>query len=110
MDSMKELLASLSSEDLAKLKGAAEGLLGSREENMQTEKQTPSGPLSGDGGDIAEAVLRVAEQMNREDDRTRFLAALRPLLSEERRKKADEAVKFLKLMELIPLLKGLVRL
>lgn len=50
--------------------------------------------------------MTVATQMNKEDDNTRFISALRPLLSEDRRKKADEAMKFLKLMETLPLLKG----
>ena len=45
--------------------------------------------------------------MNREDDRTKFIAALKPLLSEDRRKKADEAMRFLRLMDTLPLLKGL---
>lgn len=31
--------------------------------------------------------MTVATQMNKEDDNTRFISALRPLLSEDRRKK-----------------------
>lgn len=42
---------------------------------------------------------------NREDDSTRLLAALRPLLGEARQKKLDEASKILKLLHLLPLLK-----
>ena len=42
---------------------------------------------------------------NREDDSTRLLAALRPLLGEARQKKLDEAAKILKLLHLLPLLK-----
>ena len=45
--------------------------------------------------------------MNKEDSRTRLISDLKPLLSEERRKKADEAIKFLQLMEFLPLLKGM---
>ena len=41
---------------------------------------------------------------NREDDSTRLLAALRPLLGEARQKKLDEASKILKLLHLLPLL------
>ena len=42
---------------------------------------------------------------NQEDDATRLLAALRPLLGEARRKKLDEAVRILKLLHLLPLLR-----
>ena len=49
----------------------------------------------------------VAKALNQEDDRTKFIAALKPLLSEERRQRADEAMRFLRLMDTLPLLKGL---
>ena len=40
-----------------------------------------------------------------EDDNTRFLQALRPLMREERRHKVDEVLRMMKLFSLIPLLK-----
>ncbi|MBQ7966138.1 MAG: hypothetical protein IJ331_08665 [Ruminococcus sp.] len=43
--------------------------------------------------------------MNSEDDTTRLLKALRPFLSDERKKKLDEASKLLKMMKLLPLIK-----
>lgn len=43
-------------------------------------------------------------QANREDDSTRLLRALRPLLSGEKQKKIDEAIKILQLMRMLPLL------
>lgn len=42
---------------------------------------------------------------NQEDDATRLLAALRPLLGEARRRKLDEASRVLKLLRLLPLLR-----
>lgn len=42
---------------------------------------------------------------NQEDDSTRLLAALRPLLGEARQKKLDEASRILKLLHLLPLLR-----
>ena len=44
-------------------------------------------------------------QASQEDDATRLLRALRPLLGEARQKKVDEAIKILQLMRLLPLLK-----
>ncbi len=46
-------------------------------------------------------------RVNQEDDSTRLLRALRPLLSGERQKKIDEAVKILQLMRLLPLLQNM---
>ena len=42
----------------------------------------------------------------KEDDRTRLLMALRPHLSPEKRDRVDKAVKFLKIMDVLPLIRG----
>ena len=42
----------------------------------------------------------------KEDDRTRLLLALRPHLSPEKRDRIDKAVKFLKIMDVLPLIRG----
>lgn len=44
-------------------------------------------------------------QMNQENDSTRFLHALRPLLSPERQPKVDEAIRMLQMARLLPLLR-----
>ena len=43
--------------------------------------------------------------VSREDDSTRLLRALRPLLSDSRRRRVDEALKILQMMRMLPLLK-----
>lgn len=40
-----------------------------------------------------------------EDDSTRLLRALRPLLGPERQKKLDEAIRLLQMMRMLPLLR-----
>lgn len=47
----------------------------------------------------------VLQAVNSKDDRVEFINALRPLLSNDRRKKADEAVKIVRLLSVLPLLK-----
>ena len=64
--------------------------------------------LGGITPELLQTVSRLApllSQVNREDDSTRLLQALRPLLSEKRQKKLDEAVKILQMLRLMPLLK-----
>ena len=47
----------------------------------------------------------VLQAVNSKDERVEFINALRPLLSDDRRKKADEAAKIVRLLSLLPLLK-----
>ncbi len=70
--------------------------------------QNPLGALGGVTPEMLQTVSRIApllSQINREDDSTRLLRALRPLLSSSRQKKLDEAIKILQMMRLLPLLK-----
>ena len=66
--------------------------------------------LSGLSGDAIQSIMRilpVLSEVNKEDDVTRLLHALRPFLGPELRKKLDESAKMLHMMKLLPLLKGL---
>lgn len=68
-----------------------------------------SGGLSGLSPELLQTVGRLApllSQANREDDSTRLLRALRPLLSAARQQKLDEAIKILQMMRLLPLLRS----
>lgn len=119
MDNISELLNSISPEDMEKLKGVAASLMNNnsnggnkenkeeKQEEKQEEKNTQSSVNPLFSNDTTDLIMRVAGQMNKDNDTTAFIKALRPLLSEERRNKADEAMKFLRLMETLPLLKGL---
>ena len=114
MDSISELLSSVSPEELERLKGVAQSLIsssGNSDTVAPPKKEKSDVSLDGIsslfGGDTAKMLTTVAKALNQEDDRTKFIAALKPLLSEERRQRADEAMRFLRLMDTLPLLKGL---
>ncbi len=51
------------------------------------------------------AIVPILQAFNSHDERLDFINALKPLLSEERQKKADEATKLVKLMSVLPLLR-----
>lgn len=111
------LLSSLSSEDINNLKNVANSILGG--ENLQEpERKEPQ--KNNDNGDFKmpdlsslglpdmsqfSNLLPLLSALNSRDEREDFICALKPLLSDERRKKADEAMKFVKLLSIIPLLK-----
>lgn len=107
MDNINDLLNSISPEDMEKLKGVAASLMNnSNSQKPDTAQQAMSAVASG-SNDTTALIMKVASAMNTDNERTAFIKALRPLLSEERRQKADEAMKFLKLMDTLPLLKGM---
>lgn len=84
---------------------ALAGMLGALGGNQQAPATQPA-----PGPDTLAMVAKLAPllgQLNREDDSTRLLMALRPLLGEERRRKIDEAVKILQLMRLLPMLRDM---
>lgn len=115
MADLQEILSSISDEDMAKIKSVAESLMsgnGQTESNNQNHNNSNNNSSLGgfslpfDMGTMSK-MMSLMGQMNKEDHRTRLICDLKPLLSEERRQKADEAIKFLQLMEMLPLLKGL---
>lgn len=105
MADLQELLSSISDEDMAKLKNVAESLMGGGATPKQPEKKSAS-TLPFDENMMGK-LMSVMGQMNKEDSRTRLILDLKPLLNEDRRKKADDAIKFLQLMDTLPLLKGM---
>ena len=111
------ILSSLSSEDINNLKNVANSILGGEKpkepERQESVKNSNNSDfkmpdLSALGlPDMSQFsnLLPLLSALNSHDEREDFICALKPLLSDERRRKADEAMKFMKLLSLIPLLK-----
>ncbi len=73
---------------------------------------TPAASPSGGGGlDISPGEIQTmmklvnAMKSGQDDDRTRLLLSLKPHLSAQRQQKVDQAVKLLKLITLLPLIR-----
>ena len=108
MIDIESLLSSISDEDMAKIKGIADSLMEKEApKQKETERKSESIPILPIDADMMKKIMGLMGQFNKEDYRTRLIEDLKPMLSDERRQKADEAVKFLQLMEILPLLKGL---
>ena len=84
------------------------GLLGSL--NGQSALPAATGGAADDtAAQMAMAVSRMAplmQKMKDDDDSTRLLKALRPLLSMEKQAKLDESLKIMQLMRMMPLMKN----
>lgn len=78
-----------------------------------TASHTPTDPSSGGGGglDISpgeiQTIMKLVSAMKsgQDDDRTRLLLSLKPHLNAQRQQKVDQAVKLLKLIPLLPLIR-----
>lgn len=70
--------------------------------------QTDTPQASSDGGlpDLTRIMqlMPLLSSLNKEDENTALLKALRPLLHGEREKRVDDAIQMMKLMKLVPLL------
>ena len=105
MADLQEILSSISDEDMAKLKSMADSLMGGGITPKQAEKKsTQALPFD---ENMMGKLMSVMGRLNKEDSRTRLILDLKPLLKDERKQKADEAIKFLQLMDVLPLLKGM---
>ncbi len=109
MEGINEIIGNLSDDDIGRLKNLANDLFGnSQKPDLPTPKQKSE--VSSDMFDPAtlKRVMGIVSSLNGEpgsDDRANFIASLKPLLSDKRQQKADEAMKMMHLFEILPALK-----
>ncbi len=108
MDSINDIISNLTEEDIEDLKGMAAEIFGSEKENEPPpEKDMPDlSDLLGSAEMIGK-ITGIMNAMRKEDDRVKFIGALKPLLSRGRRKRADDAIQLLKIIDIIPLISSL---
>ena len=97
---ISSLLSSLSEEDIEKLKMTAQQFFGEKPPTEKAEPAKKEGSFMFDPKMLT-GVAKLSGMMNENDERCVFLQSLKPLLSEKRRKKADDAVMLLKMMKVI---------
>jgi hypothetical protein len=111
---ISEILNSLSPEDMENIKQAASSFLGGQSNTTQAQKEKSDNKNAFTDGlsslgmpDLSQlaGLTPVLQAFNSQDERVEFINALKPLLSQERRSKADEAMKLVKLMSVLPLLR-----
>lgn len=122
MDQINELLSSFSAEDMDSLKSLANSLLGSSAGNSSDSESSydsdSNNEYKSENSDNAfdsidplmiAKIGSIMSMLNskKDDDRIRLIKALKPMLSEKRKARADEAMKMMSLFELLPELKNL---
>lgn len=112
MDSINDILSSLTPDDIESLKSMADSLFSSSEKVQNHSGQTDNTGFS----DFLnpEMILKISSIMNmmnnpQHSERYKLIEALKPNLSTPRRQKADEAMKIMKIMELLPIISELFK-
>lgn len=105
MTDIESLLASVSPEDMERLKGMASSLMAgnSTKKEEKSEAATPAFSM-----ESLKPIMSAIGKMNNNDDRIKLIMHLKPLLGPDRQRRADEAVKFLHIMQILPELRGLL--
>lgn len=107
MDELSEKLAKILNdpESMNRVREMAENILGNNE--SEEPKQNNDDIYGMLGSDELMSVMSIVSKLNTKNDdaRTQLLSALKPHLSEPKRDKVDTAIKILRLLELLPLIK-----
>ena len=102
-----ELLSSLGEDDVKKLKDMAAQFFGADEAKEPKQGSGGANPMAGFDPGLLKSVAKASSMMNAKDPRCDFMLSLKPLLSEKRRRKADEAVMLLRVFRLLSETEGL---
>lgn len=107
MDSIGSILNSLSDDDVDSLKSLASSLFSESKEDTKAEAQQTESTNTGFDFDSLTKIASVLSAFSGKsnDPRCNLLYAVKPLLKPERQHKVDEAVKMLKVIDLVPTLR-----
>lgn len=107
MTDIENLLASVSPEDMERLKSMASSIMsGNSAKKEQSENASVSVPEF--SMEKLKPIMAAIGKMNVNDDRIELIMHLKPLLGPDRQRRADEAVKFLHIMQILPEIRGLL--
>ena len=118
MNSLGDIISSLSPKDIETLQSVASSVLGSdaekeKHEDKSLEKNDVGSFLDSFSANDINTLMRMKntiETMNKKGSKNvDLINALKPLLSESPRKRADEAIKMLRLFEMLPLIKDMFK-
>lgn len=113
MDNINDILASLTPDDIRSLKETADAVFGTGNPQNQYKEQKQNNSFNSDftsflNPEMFSKIAGVMNAMNSDGGkRCKLIEALKPNLSYNRQKKADEAMQILKLLELLPLISNL---
>lgn len=111
LNMVNNIIGSMSPDDIESLKGVAQAMFSSGENKKEPPKPDPPKEQPSAGFDFS-SISKIASVMNilsseQKDPRTDLLKALKPLLSDDKKGRVDEAVRMLQLFAILPKIKEL---
>lgn len=112
LEDIENIINSMSQSDLQQLSSVANEIFSQGEKESTKKQADNSGNNNINEGIDFETVTKIASLIGRlssqpKDPACELLTALKPMLSPERQRKADEAIKMLQIFSLLPILKDL---
>lgn len=107
MDNLNDIISSLSNDDIEMLKGVASSILGEQSANTTLDDDSSLG-FSNDDINMIMKAKSIFDKMNKTSSKNAdLILALKPHLSEESRQKADNAIRIMRIFEILPYIKDL---
>lgn len=105
-DNIGDIISSLSEEDIASLKSTAASLFGGAKEEKEEPKQKSGFDFSSVDPRMIGKISHMMSLLNSSSSSPRcdLIKALKPLLSQDKRKRADEAMQIMRLLDILPLI------
>ncbi|MCH5198946.1 MAG: hypothetical protein J1E34_08580 [Oscillospiraceae bacterium] len=103
---ISSILNNLSEDDMEKLRQTAASFFGSEDNKPEAEKNNTALSLPGISPQMLGSVAKISSALSANNPKSDFLYALKPLLSQDRQKKADEAAMMIKLLGVLGMFKG----
>lgn len=76
-------------------------------ENIQSKpQQSPLDLMGADGLQTAMKFMPILTELRKDDETTQLLRAIKPFLSSQRQEKLEEAVRLLRIIRILPMLKN----
>lgn len=107
---INDILSSLTPDDIEELKATAEAVFGQSGGSSESQRSSQNGNdiFSTFDPKTIGKITKIIGAMNGESGRRcKLIEALKPNLSPDRQKKADQAIQILKLLEILPLINNL---
>ncbi len=106
MDNIGDIISSLSEKDIENLKEAAQSFLGdSQSQKDESSKNNFFPDLGSIDPQMIGKITKIMSGLNKRNERCELISALKPFLSSDKQKRADQAMQIIRIIELIPMLK-----
>lgn len=106
IDNIGDILSSLSEKDIESLRQTAQSLFG---DNQDKKEETDNFGFQGIDPSVMGKIANIMARMNSssQNPRCELIKALKPLLKDDRRYKADQVLNMMKMFEILPIIEEL---